>query len=140
MFGIDGVTRNSPDLTIHQGIELGLQANIIEELFQRDDALYLTTTYNFSNFFFQEGIYEDNQIAGIPGHYIAAALGYQPQNGLFVELNTEWLSEDTLTDHQNTIYQQAYQLLGFRVGYISLDGAYSSMVAISQMSDMLPAI
>lgn len=117
LFGIAGVTRNSPDLTIHQGVEVGLQATIIEELFQRDDALYLTTTYNYSNFFFQEGIYEENQIAGIPQHYIAAALGYKPQNGLFLELNTEWLPEDTPTDHQNTIYQQAYQLLGFRVGY-----------------------
>lgn len=117
LFGIAGVTRNSPDPTIHQGIELGLQANLVENLFQQDDQLYFNTVYNYSNFFFREGIYEDNQIAGIPRHYMAAAIGYMPLNGLFVELNTEWLPEDTPTDHQNTVFQQAYPLLGFRVGY-----------------------
>lgn len=117
LFGITGVTRNSPDQTVHQGVEMGVYANIFEDLFVTDDQLYLNTVYNYSNFFFSEGIYKDNQIAGIPRHYINAGLGYRPQNGLFMELNTEWLPENTPTDHQNTIYQQAYQLFGFRIGY-----------------------
>lgn len=117
LFGIAGVTRNSPDQTIHQGIELGLYANIFEDFILPDDELFFNTVYNYSNFFFNEGIYDSNQIAGIPKHYVNAAIGYRPVSGLFLELNTEWLPEDTPTDHQNTIFQKSYQLFGFRIGY-----------------------
>ena len=117
LFGIAGVTRNSPDQTIHQGIELGVYANVLENLIQSNDKLYINTVYNYSNFFFSEGIYDNNQIAGIPMHYINAAIGYRPVNGLVLEVNTEWLPDDTPTDHQNTVFQKAYQLFGFRVGY-----------------------
>ncbi|MEM8928497.1 MAG: TonB-dependent receptor [Bacteroidota bacterium] len=117
LFGIAGVTRNSPDRTIHQGIELGVYANILEDFILPDDRLFFNTVYNYSNFYFNEGIYDGNQIAGIPRHYINAAIGYRPVNDLFLELNTEWLPEDTPTDHQNTVFQQSYQLFGFRIGY-----------------------
>ena len=118
LFGISGTTRNSPDHTIHQGLELGFGATIFKNIFSKNnDRLHLKSVYNCSNFYFDEGIYKGKQIAGIPKHYINSSLEYTYTNGAFVALNTEWLPEDTPTDHQNTIYQQAYQLFGFRMGY-----------------------
>ncbi|MFV0571252.1 MAG: TonB-dependent receptor domain-containing protein [Xanthomarina gelatinilytica] len=118
LFGTSGSTRNSTDQTIHQGAELGFGATLFKNIFsQNKDELNLRGVYNYSNFYFDEGIYEDKQIAGIPKHYINSSLEYTHPNGIFVALNTEWLPEDTPTDHQNTIYQQAYQLFGFRIGY-----------------------
>lgn len=118
LFGISGTTRNAPDQTIHQGVELGLGATIFSNIFSnKNDAVSFKGVYNYSNFFFSEGIYKDKNIAGIPEHYINASLSYKYPQGIFVALNTEWMPNDTPTDHQNTIFQKAYQLLGFRVGY-----------------------
>ncbi len=117
-FGARGSTRNSPDQTIHQGVELGLGATIVKNIFgKNNDKIDFNSVYNFSNFYFNEGIYKDNQIAGIPKHYVTASLTYKNPNGIFVDFNTEWLPEKSPTDHRNTLYQKAYQLFGVKVGY-----------------------
>lgn len=118
LFGISGTTRNSPDQTIHQGVEFGFGATLLRNIFSKNnDEIKLNSVYNYSNFYFGEGIYKDNQIAGIPKHYIASSLEYKHPNGIFASINTEWLPEKTPTDHQNTIFQKPYQLMGFRLGY-----------------------
>lgn len=118
LFGIAGITRNSPDTTIHQGIELGLGITIMENLFSEEaDSLDFNLVYNYSDFYFDEGIYNGKQLAGIPKYHISAALEYKHPIGFFANLNLEWLPEDAPTDHQNTVYQDSYHLLGFRLGY-----------------------
>ncbi|MCD8453265.1 TonB-dependent receptor [Tenacibaculum finnmarkense genomovar ulcerans] len=118
LFGISGTTRNSPDKTIHQGLELGFGASLFKNIFsQNKDEINFKGVYNYSNFYFNKGIYKDNQIAGIPKHYIASSLEYKHPNGIFASVNTEWLPEKTPTDHQNTIFQKSYQLMGIRLGY-----------------------
>ncbi len=118
LFGISGATRNSPGQTVHQGLELGFGAVLLKNIFSKtNDQINLKTVYNYSNFYFDEGIYKGKQIAGIPKHYINLSLEYKHPNGIFVGLNTEWLPEKTPTDHQNTVFQKPYQLLGARLGY-----------------------
>jgi len=117
-FGISGITRNSPDQTIHQGLELGFDVTVFNNIFsQNNDKVSFNLVYNYSDFYFKEGIYKDKQLAGIPTHYIASSLHYIHPKGFFVDLNTEWQPEGTPTDHQNTIYQKSFQLFGFRMGY-----------------------
>ena len=117
LFGISGSTRNSPDQTIHQGVEFGADAVLLSNIFSQDnDQLKWNTVYNYSRFYFDGGIYKNKQIAGVPRHHIASSLVYT-YNGFFTELNTEWIPEDTPTDHQNTVFQKAYQLFGARVGF-----------------------
>ncbi|MGI9526531.1 MAG: TonB-dependent receptor family protein [Weeksellaceae bacterium] len=115
LFGISGETRNSPDTTIHQGLEMGITFTILTTQSQQE--LLLSTVYNYSDFTFKEGIYEDKQIAGIPKHYLTGNLDYKIPNGFFANLNFEYLPVDTPTDHQNTIYQNAYNLWGAKVGF-----------------------
>ncbi|MXV39094.1 TonB-dependent receptor [Flavobacteriaceae bacterium Ap0902] len=118
LFGISGETRNSVDTTIHQGLEMGLTCTIFTTPNQQ--SLLLSTVYNYSDFTFQEGIYKDKQIAGIPKHYLTGSLDYRMPQGLFANINFEYLPEDTPTDHQNTIYQDAYNLWGAKIGYHKL--------------------
>lgn len=118
LFGISGSTRNSKSPTIHQGVELGLGFTLLENIFtENKDKLLFNSVYNFSDFYFERGIYKNKQIAGIPKHYIAGALEYKNPEGISIAFNTEWLPEKTPTDHQNTVYQQPYYLLGCRLRY-----------------------
>lgn len=116
--GIVGVTRNSPDLTIHQGIELGMGITVFENLIsKKGDKLRYNAVYNLNDFYFNEGFYKDKQIAGVPKHYLFMNLEYKHPSGVFTTVNMESLPEKTATDHQNTIFQQSYTLFGFRIGY-----------------------
>ena len=118
LFGITGKTRNSPDQTIHQGLEVGLNLVLLKNIISKTgDHIDLHTVYNYSNFYFNEGIYKDHQIAGIPKHYIASALEYTHPSGAYLAMNLEYLPEKTPTDHQNTVFQKSYQLLGFKAGF-----------------------
>jgi len=118
IFGITGITRNSTDATIHRGMELGLGIEIFKNLFSANgDKLNFNTVYNYNDFYFNEGFYEDKQIAGIPKHYLFMNLEYKHPSGIFAAVNMETLPEKTPTDHQNTLFQKSYTLLGFRIGY-----------------------
>ncbi len=117
-FSIAGVTRNSKDKTIHQGLELGLGIRIFENLFSvNGDKLSFNAVYNYNDFYFNEGIYDGKQIAGVPKHYIYMNLDYNHPCGVFTEINMESLPKKTPTDHQNTLFQKEYYLFGFRLGY-----------------------
>ncbi|NGP86718.1 TonB-dependent receptor [Fodinibius halophilus] len=117
LFGISGTTRNSLDRTIHQGIEAGLKATLLQNIFTgNQDRLIWEGVYNFSDFYFDAGPYEGNAIAGIPKHYISSSMEYRHPTGAFLNVNVEWLPVDTPTDHRNTVKQQSYALWGFRMG------------------------
>lgn len=118
VFGLSSSTTNSPYATIHQGLELGVKAILLKHIFsQKGDALTLSGVYNYSDYFFTEGSYKDNQIAGVPKNYITGELKYTHPIGIFISANTEWLPDNNPTDHQNTKFQPAYQLFGIRAGY-----------------------
>ncbi len=75
------------------------------------------TVYNYNDFYFNEGFYKDKQIVGVPKHYLFMNLEYKHPLGVFAAVNMEPLPDKTPTDHQNTIYQEAYTILGCRLGY-----------------------
>lgn len=115
LFGISGRTRNSPDVTIHQGLEMGLALDILPV--HRKEQLRWSIVYNYSDFSFNDGIYKGKQIAGIPEHYLTSNLDFKLPNGLFANINLEYLPSKTPTDHQNTIFQDSYSLWGAKAGY-----------------------
>ena len=118
LLGVAGVTRNSPDTTIHQGIELGIGATLFENLFtENGDTLTFSGIYNYSDFYFDDGVYDGKQLAGVPKHYITADLSYTHPGGLSLGINIEWLPDDNPTDHQNTVYNPSYCVLGVRAAW-----------------------
>src|SRR3546814_16161192 len=75
-------TTTNADRTVHQGIEVGLDATI--PLSALGDSLALTAAYTYSDFFFDDdAIYGDNRIPGVPKHYLRAELRYKHQGGFY---------------------------------------------------------
>ena len=127
-FGIAGQTRNSPDTTIHQGLETGLKLKLL-------DSLSFNASYNWSDFFFAGGVYADKQIAGVPEHFIHAELMYRHQSGFYLGPNLEWMPARTPTDHNNTVFQDRFALLGLKAGYKAPAGNWSIFLDGRNLTD-----
>ncbi|EGD34156.1 TonB-dependent receptor domain-containing protein [Capnocytophaga sp. oral taxon 338] len=116
--GVGGNTVNTPYRTIHRGVEAGLKSIFLTNIFSsKEDSFTISVNYNYSDFFFDGGELKNNQIAGIPTHYVFGALTYKHPIGIFAEVNLESLPVKTPIDHKNTLYQDPYSLVGARIGY-----------------------
>lgn len=115
--GITGQTINSESKTIHRGIEAGVQSHVLKNMIQSNDFLKLGVSYTYSDFYFKEGTYKDNKIAGIPKHYVIGEIQYENPIGLLLNFNIESLPEKTPIDHHNELYQDPYTLLNARIGF-----------------------
>ncbi|MBN2234125.1 MAG: TonB-dependent receptor [Opitutales bacterium] len=118
LVGVAGMTRNSSDPTIHQGLEFGLSATLFQNILSDDgDRIVMDAAYNYSDFHFQKGLYQDMRIAGAPEHYVFTSLSYRHPSGLSLGMNVEWVPEATPTDHQNTVYSPSYHVIGLRLAW-----------------------
>lgn len=115
--GITGKTINSNSKTIHRGLEVGIQSHILKNFIQTDDYLKLGFSYTYSDFYFKEGSYKNNKIAGIPEHYLMSEIQYEHPTGLLLNFNLESLPKETAIDHHNELYQNPYTLFNARVGF-----------------------
>lgn len=111
-------TKNYPN-TIHNGLELGFTLSPFNYIFsyKNRDKVQLQGVYNYSDFYFSSGKYKGKQLAGIPKHYLAGALQYIYPKQITVELNAEYQPKDTPIDHENTLTQPSFYLLGFKIAY-----------------------
>lgn len=126
-FGGVGVTSNYPADTIHQGVELGLEASLFETL-PANTRLDGRLVYNFSDFYFDGGEFDGKQIAGVPRHQVQSELRLSHPSGLFLAPNLRWLPVDTPTDHANTIDQEGFRLLGFTAGFRPAEGRWALVI------------
>ncbi|MGC4233538.1 MAG: TonB-dependent receptor [Niabella sp.] len=111
-------TKNYPN-TIHQGVELGFSLIPAKSIFSTNgtDLFLLKGMYTYSDFYFSSGDYKGNKLAGVPPHYLTASLEYKYPGKFFAALNGEVQPVKSPIDHTNTVYQPAYEVYGFRVGY-----------------------
>jgi len=133
-FGGVGVTSNYPEDTVHQGVELGLEADLPGAL-PGNTRLDGKLVYNFSDFYFDGGEFDGRQIAGVPRHQVQSELRLSHPSGLFFAPNLRWLPDDTPTDHANTIDQDSYSLLGFTAGFRPAEGRWSLIVDARNLTD-----
>ncbi|WP_086465894.1 TonB-dependent receptor family protein [Oceanibaculum nanhaiense] len=108
------------DSTIHQGLELGLDVRLLDDLFAPagGDSLTLRQAYTFSDFHFDgDAVYGDNKLPGAPRHYYRAELRYDHPAGFYVGPNVEWVPEAYYVDNANTTETVSYALLGLKAGY-----------------------
>ena len=115
--------------TYHQGIEAGLEIALLDSILtkkkgdQAGDKLSLNQTYTLSDFHFDgDPVYGDNRIAGIPMHLYEAELMYESPCGFYAGPNVQWNMSKYPADHANTLYADAYALLGFKAGFQSKRG------------------
>jgi iron complex outermembrane receptor protein len=116
-FAVNAETFNYPADTIHQGVELGLDAVLGKGLFLPNDKITAKLVYNYSDFTFDGGMFDGNQIAGIPEHLGYTELAYHIGDNFFIAPNIRWQPSDTFVDHSNTLVQDDYLLLGLKASY-----------------------
>lgn len=102
--------------TIHQGIEAGLTGDI--PLSASGDKLMMTAAYTYSDFNFDgDSTYGNNELPGIPKHYLRAELLYKHANGFYAGPNVEWAPGHYFADNANTLTVDPYALLNLKAGF-----------------------
>ncbi len=113
--GIPAATFNAQD-TIHQGIEIGLNLKIAENIFAKSDKLKINNAYTLSDYRFdKDRQYGKNIIAGQPRHFLRSELRYD-QSAWFAAPNVE-VASSAQVDFSNTVQSPGYAILGFTAGY-----------------------
>lgn len=116
-FAVNGATDNYDEDTIHQGIELELNRVFTENWLATGTQVASKLVYNYSDFYFDGGKYQGNQIAGIPEHLVQMEVSFTTDNGLYIAPSIRWQVEDTAVDHANTQFQDSHLLVGLKVAY-----------------------
>lgn len=123
------------DKTIHQGLEAGLDADLAQSVFAPGDTLSLNTAYTLNDFFFDgDAIYGDNELPGVPKHYLRTELLYRNAQGFFIGPNVEWSPASHYADNANMLDVDSYTLLNFRLGY-DVGGGWSGYVEGRNLTD-----
>jgi len=130
------------DKTIHQGVELGLGAAVLKDIFVKDaaggladDKLWLNLAYTFNDFRFDDDEkFGNNKLPGAPRHYVRAELLYRHPLGFYAGPNVEWVPQAYYVDSANTLKTKAYALLGAKAGY-DAGGPFSAYVEARNLAD-----
>lgn len=124
-FGNCNVT--NADKTVHQGIEAGLGAAFLKNIFAHggeSDRVWLNLAYTYNDFHFDnDPLFGNNQLPGAPRHFLHAEVLYKHANGFYVGPNVEWVPQAYYADSANTLSTQAYAIWGLKAGVD--DGKYS---------------
>jgi iron complex outermembrane receptor protein len=110
--------------SVHQGIEAGLEARLMNGVFIREtarhaaDRLTLKQNYTLTDTHFEnDPVYGENRIAGVPIHFYQAQLMYESPEGFYAGPNVNWIMTKYPADNANLMYTPGSFLLGFRAGY-----------------------
>jgi len=102
-------TVNAPR-TLHRGIEFG-------GAWQFAKNFHLRGVYAWSDFRFdRHAVYADNDLPGIPRHFLRAELLYRSPEGYYAGPNVEWSPDRYPVDMANSLHADAYAVLGFKLG------------------------
>jgi len=104
------------DRTIHQGLELSMQARLAPRWSLRTQYLY--SDLRFDN----DAVYGRRRLAGIPPHLLRAELQWKATQQVTVAPGLEWLPSRTWVDHANTVASDGYALLNLRLSGALGDG------------------
>jgi len=125
------------DRTTHQGIELGLRWTAARGLLatgHEADSLQVNATYTFSDFRFDgDRDWGNNQMPGVPRHYLRAEVLYKHPAGFYVGPNVEWVPQAYYVDNANSVETSSYALLGLRAGWEK--GPYSFYIDGRNLTD-----
>ncbi len=114
--GVPASTFNAGN-TVHQGLELGLDLQLANNLLAKDDHLQIRNAYTFSDYYFEnDPQYGDNNIAGQPQHLFQAELRYDHADHWYVAPNIE-LAGSADVDFANSLKSPGYGLVGLGAGY-----------------------
>lgn len=107
------------DHTVHEGVELGFDADLLGHDWKSDadNRFVLRAAWTWGRFRFDDdAIYGDNIIAGLPEHLVRGELLWECAAGYYAGPTFEWVPSKTYVDHRNTFSADPYALLGFKFG------------------------
>ena len=106
------------DHTVHQGIEAGFGIAFLKSVFASGDSFWLNAAYTYNDFFFDDDArYGNNDLPGVPPHYIRTEMLYKRPSGFYAGPNVEWVPKAYYADNANQMTADRYTLLNFRMGY-----------------------
>jgi len=104
------------------GVELGTEGDVRNNIFVQNDALALRTAYTYSHFTLDhDALYGNNILPGVPEHYVRGELLYRHPSGISLGPNIEWSPKASPVDLTNTLYTDSYAIYGFRSFWDSPD-------------------
>jgi iron complex outermembrane receptor protein len=115
-------TSSNASPTIHQGVEAGIDLQLWKyargEEKEPLHQIVLRQSYTWNDFKFEDDDqFGDNRLAGVPIHLYQAELAYENSAGFYVGVNAETSLAEYPADFANTIDNDAYGVLGGRIGY-----------------------
>jgi len=113
----NGNTKNYPGDTIHKGLELGMYGKLANNLFTNNDNIGTKIVYNHNDFTFDGGVYDGNEIAGIPRQTLFVELSYSLGDYFTIAPNLRMQLDETYVDHKNMQAQDTFELLGLKMSY-----------------------
>ncbi len=131
------------DNTVHQGVEIGLSYVVAESMVSEGDSLKLTTTWNYSDFKFDDDpIYGDNRLPVIPQHTLFSGLTYTHSSGFFADLEYRYADERGATYDGSggkgwTI--PSYSTWGMQIGFKPQSKPYSFYIQGTNLGDEIYA-
>ena len=129
--------------TIHQGVELGLDVDLIRGIFAHSvapagkpadgkqvapaaapqDRIVLRSVYLWNDFRYDsDATFGDGRLPGIPEHYLRAELMYEHPCGFYVGPNVEYVPRAWNVDSAATLFADGYALLGAKIGWRNAKG------------------
>ncbi|MEN9574935.1 MAG: hypothetical protein RL514_2790 [Verrucomicrobiota bacterium] len=136
-----GVTSTiNASTTTHFGVEAGASFRVVESLLRpgegcQTDALVFRGNYLWSRFRFQDdGTYGDNQLPGVPEHYLRVELTYEHPSGLYFGPNVEYTPFKYPVDMAGTLFSDPYALVGLKVGWRAVKGL-NAFVEVRNLTD-----
>ncbi len=104
-YGVIANALNYDGTTIHQGVELGIKGPLGIFRYQ--------ATWNYSDFYFKNGVFTGKQIAGVPEHILSGKLLYQGET-VQTGPTVTWVPGNNPADHLNTLDHEGYLLWGWK--------------------------
>ncbi len=120
----DGNTSTTnADNSIHWGLESAIQWNIAKSIFTNDDHLSLENSYHYNKFQLDDDpTFGDNNIPGVPEHYLQSRLSYRHPSGWSINPNIEWVPTAYFVDLANSFRTENYLLTGLSINYKTHNG------------------
>lgn len=117
------------DRTVHQGMELGLGFEFLRSVFNTGDKVWFNAAYTYNDFHFDaDSRYGDNELPGVPPHYVRAEIVYRHPSGFYAGPNIEWVPKSYFVDNANQETVGAYTLLNLKLGYNASGTGWSGYI------------
>ncbi|CAG2146917.1 Vitamin B12 transporter BtuB [Cupriavidus yeoncheonensis] len=114
---VPAATFNANRTTL-QGVELGLSADLLQNVATTADKVTLSQLWNYSDFRFDnDPQYGNNRIAGVPEHVLRTTLAYSQASGLRIAGTIDWVPTGAFVDYANTLKVPSYVLFGVQASY-----------------------